>query len=116
MNKFFQKFISILNLNLNFEKKFYHVSRGHSQGEIEQINLLISSHGLYILTKNQINNENSYNQTNSSAAASATATSKIYKKETFINHKQIDYVEVCSFFVFLFVCLFISFYFVFFIN
>ena len=37
--------------------KFYHSTRGHNQGEIEPINLLISSYGIYILVKNEIKPE-----------------------------------------------------------
>lgn len=58
--------------------KFYHATRGHNQGELEPIYLLISSYGLYILVKNQ---------------PSAEDTKK-FIKEKFVSHKQIDYIEV----------------------
>ena len=65
--------------------KFYHATRGHNQGEIEPIYLLISSYGLYILVKNETTDEN--NQ-------ATIESNKKFKKERFINHKQIDYIEV----------------------
>ena len=61
--------------------KFYHATRGHNQGETEAIHLLISSHGVYILIKNEI-------------AESESAEGKPYRKEVFLSHKQIDYIEV----------------------
>lgn len=58
--------------------KFYHATRGHNQGELEPIYLLISSYGLYILAKNKLSPENT----------------KQFINEKFVSHKQIDYIEI----------------------
>ena len=54
----------------------YHVTRGHCQGEIDEVFLLITSLAVYVLIKNQTSVEN------------------IFKKESIINHTEVDYIEV----------------------
>ena len=54
----------------------YHVTRGHSQGEIEEIFLLLTSYAIYVLIR-----------------SNSTETNAL-KKETVINHNEIDYIEV----------------------
>lgn len=65
--------------------KLYQCTRGHSQGEIESIFVLITTYGLYIL-KNQQSNE-LQSEINLQNAIK-------YEKELFISHDQIDYIEV----------------------
>ena len=36
------------------KKKLYQVTRGHSQGEIEAIFLMITSHGIYVMTRLEV--------------------------------------------------------------
>jgi hypothetical protein len=54
----------------------YHVTRGHSQGEIEEIFLLLTSYAIYVLLRNDVN------------------VDALFKKEAVINHSEIDYIEV----------------------
>jgi site-specific DNA-adenine methylase len=57
--------------------KFYHITRGHSQGEIEEVYFLITSLAVYVLRlKDESNVEHKY------------------IKEAIINHNEFDYVEV----------------------
>ncbi|RNA31491.1 pleckstrin homology domain-containing family M member [Brachionus plicatilis] len=65
--------------------KLYQCTRGHCQGEIESIFLLITTYGLYIL-KNQQSNE-FQSEINVQNAIK-------YEKELFMSHEQIDYIEV----------------------
>ena len=59
--------------------KFYHITRGHSQGEIEEVYFLITSLAVYVLRlKDESNVEHKY------------------IKEAIINHNEIDYIEVRS--------------------
>lgn len=80
--------------------KIFHATRGHSQGEVESLNILISSFGVYFLIRKEItdetNNENNLQMTNSDNASSQ-GTSKIsnkFRKESFISFNQMDYIEV----------------------
>ena len=63
-------------------KQLYHVTRGHSQGEIEEIFLLLTSYAIYVLLRNETNSVN------------------LFKKEAVINHNEIDYIEVFLFSLF----------------
>jgi hypothetical protein len=40
----------------------YYVTRGHSQGEIEEIFLLLTSYAIYVLLRNDSNVENIFNK------------------------------------------------------
>lgn len=73
--------------------KFYHATRGHSQGEVEHINMLISSNGIYILIKNEIKSDADL-QRKQSISSSNPSENKTYRTDAFISFKQIDYVEV----------------------
>lgn len=65
--------------------KLYQCTRGHSQGEIESIYVLITTYGLYIL-KNRKSDE---------LPCEVNAQNAIkYEKELFLSHDQIDYIEV----------------------
>lgn len=68
--------------------KFYHASRGHSQGELENIYVLLTSHGIYMLLPNESMDDNGYNGFKTNPAES------LYKRDTFIHHNQIDFIEV----------------------
>lgn len=63
------------------------MTRGHSQGEIEEVFLLLSSYAVYVLVRNELSME----QENK------------FKREAIINHNEIDYIEVfiyfCCFFL-----------------
>lgn len=72
--------------------KFYHATRGHSQGEIENVNLLISSHGIYVLIKNEIKSD--VDARKQSVSSTVPSENKTYRTDAFISFKQIDYVEV----------------------
>ncbi|CAF0978825.1 unnamed protein product [Brachionus calyciflorus] len=65
--------------------KLYQCTRGHSQGEIESIFLLITTHGIYVLKRKDLNELQS--EANIQNAIK-------YEKELFINHEQMDYIEV----------------------
>ncbi len=67
--------------------KLYHATQGHSQGEIEAINLLITSYGIYILKRKEISENADKNN-------SPTNTNNKFDKQLFINHNQMDYIEV----------------------
>jgi hypothetical protein len=53
----------------------FHVTRGHTQGEIEEVYLLITSYAIYSLQK-------------------LVDDAKKYKKEATVNHNELDYIEV----------------------
>ena len=72
--------------------KFCHATKDHSQGEVESIYLMITSHGIYILAKNESSEANNDYAKNSSLAN--INNEKMFKKETFIHHNQLDYIEV----------------------
>jgi len=82
--------------------KIFHATRGHSQGEVESLNILISSFGVYFLIRKEMtdegSNENSLpSMTNGESSSSSNGKSKIsnkFKKESFINYNQMDYIEV----------------------
>lgn len=65
--------------------KLYHATQGHTQGEIEAINLLITSFGVYILKRKEASEKSSNETTNNN---------KKFEKISFINHNQMDYIEV----------------------
>ena len=86
--------------------KMFHATRGHSQGEIESLTLLISSYGVYFLTRKEniddANDDSSSIKSGSGAGGGApqsasNGSSKIknkFIKESFINFNQMDYIEV----------------------
>lgn len=81
--------------------KIFHATRGHSQGEVESLNILISSFGVYFLIRKEITdeviNENNLPMTTNGDSSSSNGTSKIsnkFRKESFINYNQMDYIEV----------------------
>lgn len=74
--------------------KFYSTSQGHSQGEIENIYLLITSHGIYILVKNEQNELDNIKLARRKSIVNNNISENVYKKELYINHAQLDYIEV----------------------
>jgi hypothetical protein len=82
--------------------KIFHATRGHSQGEVESLNILISSFGVYFLIRKEMTDEGSNentlpSMTNGENSSSSNGKSKIsnkFKKESFINYNQMDYIEV----------------------
>ena len=70
--------------------KFYSMSRGHNQGEIEKISLLISTHSIYVLTKNDQDELDDIKAVRKNPANN----DNIYRKEMQISHSQLDYIEV----------------------
>ncbi len=71
------------------------MSQGHNQGEIEAINLLITSYGVYLLKRRELMGDSGGSSANekSSTDSSPTKTNK-YIKLSYISHNQMDYVEV----------------------
>lgn len=80
--------------------KLYSLSRGHNQGEIEKIYLLITSHGIYVLVRNDTNDlddtKSSINNNNLLRRKSVISNNNecYFKKESYVSHAQVDYVEV----------------------
>jgi hypothetical protein len=68
----------------------YHVARGHSQGEIEPIYLMLTTYGVYILIKRE---KKESVDTNANQIVNNNSMVK-FIKESFIGHNQIDYIEV----------------------
>jgi pleckstrin family protein M 2 len=68
--------------------KIFHATRGHTQGEVESLNILISSFGIYFL----IRKESSENEIPESQGQ--TKITNKFKKESFISFNQMDYIEV----------------------
>lgn len=63
----------------------FHVSRGHTQGEIEPIFFLVTTHGIYLLTRKENSEVSNIGYSNLPLK---------FNKESFINHNQMDYIEV----------------------
>jgi hypothetical protein len=88
------KLMLMINIFQNGESeqflKFYAANRGHSQGEIEKINILISSHGIYILKKNEQNEIDDLKI----VKKKTNVMENIYQKDLYLSHAQLDYIEV----------------------
>lgn len=70
------------------------MARGHSQGEIEAIFFMITTYGIYIMTKKE---EEVKTRADSHETSTHTLPKKNrtkFLKESFINHNQTDYIEV----------------------
>lgn len=72
--------------------KLYQVTRGHSQGEIEAIFLMITSHGVYVMTRLEAGASAAANTPDSNSPNRNNRTR--FKKDSFINHSNIEYIEV----------------------
>lgn len=77
--------------------KLYVTSRGHNQGEIEKIFLMITSHGIYVLLRIDSTSaeETKPNNRQKSLGNNSTNNSNDnFKKELYVSHAQVDYIEV----------------------
>ena len=80
--------------------RMFHATRGHSQGEVESLTLLISSFGVYFLTRKENSDENNddsgstHSATTNGSLNSTSKNKNKFKKESFINFNQMDYIEV----------------------
>jgi hypothetical protein len=70
--------------------KFFSMTRGHNKGEIENINLLITTHGIYVLIKNDQETIDDMKVVRKNPANNEN----IYRKEMQLSHSQLDYIEV----------------------
>jgi hypothetical protein len=74
--------------------KFYHVSRGHSQGEIEPIHLMLTTYGIYILVRKETGSGGASSGGPDHLPSRRHSHIPKFVKEAFISHSQIDYIEV----------------------
>lgn len=70
------------------------MTRGHSQGEIEAVFLMITTHGVYVMTRLAANSTTDNGSNDSNRRQEANKNRTRFKKESFISHTNIEYIEV----------------------